>query len=83
MEKIQEIKDSSFGNLFEKYRKVYFRGADKDFYGKEGKGPGAYYRDQGMSSNNLSPQKSPLLFSMPKVKFNNRILILYNFICIE
>lgn len=33
---------SSFGNRYDKYDKLIYRGQEKHLYGREGKGPGAY-----------------------------------------
>eukprot|EP00349_Pseudokeronopsis_sp_Brazil_P002129 CAMPEP_0202964178 /NCGR_PEP_ID=MMETSP1396-20130829/8259_1 /ASSEMBLY_ACC=CAM_ASM_000872 /TAXON_ID= /ORGANISM="Pseudokeronopsis sp., Strain Brazil" /LENGTH=249 /DNA_ID=CAMNT_0049686081 /DNA_START=394 /DNA_END=1143 /DNA_ORIENTATION=- len=62
------IKDTQFGNTYDKYDKVFFRGAASHFLGREGKGPGAYYNSGNNDLTFLSTtrSRSQLKYSVPK-----------------
>jgi len=68
MANVKDMKDASFGNLYQKYDKVFFRGADNHFYGREGLGPGAYYNSFNDDNSKLSTtkSKSALKYSVPR-----------------
>lgn len=62
-------RDLSFGNNYDAYDKNFFRGADNHFYGREGKGPGAYANNfDSIGGLTSSKSKSAMKYSMPKVR---------------
>ena len=61
-----------FYNKYDKWDKTCYKGMEQSFYGREGKGPGAYLT-QGFVAT--SPTKTASQFSVPK---SDRGLLTYN-----